>query len=179
MAYFSAGKIATIVANTAVREDQKDMVDLLLDEVAAGFVAEIAEAGAIDEAVEAEIAAQIEDGGAIDDAIDALIAAGIEAAGVIDEAIDAVIAAELEADGAIDDAIDAVIAAELEDGGAIDSAVDGLISAAFDAIEQGSIADLDQDISSTYSESEVQAISDKVDALLAALRLAGIIAQPT
>lgn len=38
------------------------------------------------------------------------------------------------------------------------------------------IADLNQDISVTYVEAEVQAISDKVDALLAALRAAGLLA---
>lgn len=37
----------------------------------------------------------------------------------------------------------------------------------------GTVADLDQTISGTYSQSEVQAISDKVDALLAALRTNG------
>jgi len=38
------------------------------------------------------------------------------------------------------------------------------------------VADLNQDISAAYVEAEVQAISDKVDALLASLRAAGIIA---
>lgn len=38
------------------------------------------------------------------------------------------------------------------------------------------VADLNQDISATYVEAEVQAISDKVDALLAALRAAGLLA---
>jgi acetolactate synthase small subunit len=38
------------------------------------------------------------------------------------------------------------------------------------------VADLDQDISATYVEAEVQAISDKVDALLAAMRTAGLLA---
>ena len=37
------------------------------------------------------------------------------------------------------------------------------------------VADLDQDISATYVEAEVQAISDKVDELQAALREAGVI----
>lgn len=37
------------------------------------------------------------------------------------------------------------------------------------------VADLDQTISGTYSQSEVQAISDKVDALLAALRTSGAV----
>ena len=37
------------------------------------------------------------------------------------------------------------------------------------------VADLDQDISATYAEAEVQAISDKVDELLAALRTAGLL----
>ena len=42
---------------------------------------------------------------------------------------------------------------------------------------QGSaIADLGQDISATYVEAEVQAISDKVDLILAALRAHGLIA---
>ena len=44
------------------------------------------------------------------------------------------------------------------------------------AIPMAAVADLDQDISVGYTESEVQAISDKVDALLAALRTAGILA---
>ena len=38
------------------------------------------------------------------------------------------------------------------------------------------VADLNQDLSAAYVEAEVQAISDKVDALLASLRAAGIIA---
>lgn len=42
--------------------------------------------------------------------------------------------------------------------------------------QQAAIADLAQDISATYVEAEVQAISDKVDAILAALRNAGMIA---
>lgn len=37
------------------------------------------------------------------------------------------------------------------------------------------IADLGQDISATYVEAEIQAISDKVDAILAALRTAGFL----
>lgn len=44
------------------------------------------------------------------------------------------------------------------------------------AIPMAAVADLDQDISVGYVEAEVQAISDKVDALLAALRTAGILA---
>ena len=36
------------------------------------------------------------------------------------------------------------------------------------------VDDLGQDISATYVEAEVQAISDKVDELLAALREAGL-----
>jgi len=46
------------------------------------------------------------------------------------------------------------------------------------ALQDGmdAIADLDQDISATYVEAEVQAISDKVDAILAALRSLGILA---
>ena len=44
------------------------------------------------------------------------------------------------------------------------------------AIPMAAVADLDQDISAGYVEAEVQAISDKVDALLAALRTAGILA---
>ena len=38
------------------------------------------------------------------------------------------------------------------------------------------VTDLNQDISAAYVEAEVQAISDKVDELLASLRAAGIIA---
>jgi hypothetical protein len=37
------------------------------------------------------------------------------------------------------------------------------------------VADLDQDISAGYVEAEVQAISDKVDAILAVLRTAKIL----
>ena len=44
------------------------------------------------------------------------------------------------------------------------------------AIPMAAIADLDQDISAAYVEAEVQALSDKVDALLAALRTAGLLA---
>lgn len=54
-----------------------------------------------------------------------------------------------------------------------------LNTAAGEAREAGqatAVADLDQDISATYVEAEVQAISDKVDALLAALRAAGALA---
>lgn len=43
-------------------------------------------------------------------------------------------------------------------------------------LKGAAVADLDQDISATYAEAEVQAISDKVDALLASLRAAGVIA---
>lgn len=42
--------------------------------------------------------------------------------------------------------------------------------------QQAAIADLNQTISGTYTQAEVQAISDKVDAILAMLRLQGIIA---
>ena len=45
------------------------------------------------------------------------------------------------------------------------------------AFTQGAaVADLNQDISAAYVEAEVQAISDKVDALLASLRAGGFIA---
>lgn len=44
-----------------------------------------------------------------------------------------------------------------------------------EAAQAAAVADLDQDISATYVEAEVQAISDKVDALLAALRAAGLV----
>ena len=43
------------------------------------------------------------------------------------------------------------------------------------ALPMPAVADLDQDISATYVEAEVQAISDKVDALLAALRTAKLL----
>lgn len=42
-------------------------------------------------------------------------------------------------------------------------------------ITQPNIAELDQTISGSYDQAEVQAISDKVDAILAALVLAGVI----
>jgi hypothetical protein len=52
--------------------------------------------------------------------------------------------------------------------------------ATFDGIAkvetQAAIADLDQTIGGSYVQAEVQAISDKMDALLAALRSAEIIA---
>jgi len=41
--------------------------------------------------------------------------------------------------------------------------------------QQSAIADLNQTISGSYTQSEVQAISDKVDAILAALRAIGLI----
>jgi hypothetical protein len=40
---------------------------------------------------------------------------------------------------------------------------------------QGTVASLSQTISGTYTQAEVQAISTKVDAILTALRNAGII----
>jgi hypothetical protein len=48
--------------------------------------------------------------------------------------------------------------------------VEGLVKQA------AAVADLNQDISAAYVEAEVQAISDKVDALLAALRTSGALA---
>jgi len=50
------------------------------------------------------------------------------------------------------------------------------ISLLDDVVQMSAIADLNQDISASYTEAEVQAISDKVDALLAALRTAGLLA---
>ena len=43
------------------------------------------------------------------------------------------------------------------------------------ALPMAAVADLDQNISVGYVESEVQAISDKVDAILAALRTAKLL----
>lgn len=43
-------------------------------------------------------------------------------------------------------------------------------------LQGAAVADLGQVISATYVAAEVQAISDKVDALLASLRTAGVIA---
>lgn len=43
------------------------------------------------------------------------------------------------------------------------------------ALPMAAVADLDQDISVGYVEAEVQAISDKVDALLAVMRTAGLL----
>ncbi len=43
------------------------------------------------------------------------------------------------------------------------------------ALPMAAVADLNQDISATYVEAEVQALSDKVDALLAAMRTAGLL----
>lgn len=59
------------------------------------------------------------------------------------------------------------------DAGAVTVEVEGN---AILAEQQSAIADLNQDISATYVEAEVQAISDKVDAILAALRAHGLIA---
>jgi len=58
---------------------------------------------------------------------------------------------------------------------------DGVVSVEIEgnpilAEQQTAIADLNQDISTTYVEAEVQAISDKVDAILAMLRVHGLIA---
>lgn len=41
--------------------------------------------------------------------------------------------------------------------------------------QAAAVADLNQTISGTYTQAEVQALSDKVDELLAALRAAGLI----
>lgn len=41
-------------------------------------------------------------------------------------------------------------------------------------VDVADVADLNQTISGTYTQAEVQAISDKVDELLAALRAAGL-----
>ena len=43
------------------------------------------------------------------------------------------------------------------------------------ALPMAAVADLDQTISGTYAQAEVQAISDKVDALLAVMRTAGLL----
>lgn len=51
---------------------------------------------------------------------------------------------------------------------ALDDADDNDLSAA------ASVDDLEQTISATYDQEEVQAISDKVDELLAAMRTAGL-----
>lgn len=65
-------------------------------------------------------------------------------------------------------------------GGEIDILSGGALKSAGSAVAliaaQSAIADLNQDISASYVEAEVQAISDKVDAILAALRSAGVIA---
>jgi hypothetical protein len=50
------------------------------------------------------------------------------------------------------------------------------LDALLPAIPQADPSDLNQTISGTYSQSEVQDISDKVDALLALLRSAKILA---
>lgn len=42
--------------------------------------------------------------------------------------------------------------------------------------QSAGVADLNQDISNSFVEAEVQAISDKVDEILAALRTAGLMA---
>lgn len=42
-------------------------------------------------------------------------------------------------------------------------------------LKAAAVADLNQTISGTYAQAEVQAISDKVDALLASLRTAGVL----
>jgi len=43
------------------------------------------------------------------------------------------------------------------------------------ALPMAAVADLDQTISGSYAQAEVQALSDKVDALLAAMRTAGLL----
>lgn len=50
------------------------------------------------------------------------------------------------------------------------------IDTKLEATQGAAVADLNQTISATYNQTEVQALSDKVDELLAALRAAGIIA---
>ena len=50
------------------------------------------------------------------------------------------------------------------------------IDTKLEATQGAVVADLNQTISATYDQTEVQALSDKVDELLAALRAAGIIA---
>lgn len=50
------------------------------------------------------------------------------------------------------------------------------IDTKLEATQGAAVADLNQTISGTYSQAEVQALSDKVDELLAALRASGIIA---
>lgn len=45
-----------------------------------------------------------------------------------------------------------------------------------DVVQMAAVTDLNQTISGTYTDTEVQAISDKVDELLAALRTAGLLA---
>ena len=64
---------------------------------------------------------------------------------------------------------------------AIRNAVDGARDrrnaiALMGELQSAAVTDLNQDISASYAEAEVQAISDKVDELLAALRLAGLLA---
>ena len=49
------------------------------------------------------------------------------------------------------------------------------IQAWYAGIPEPAVSDLNQTISAAYSQSEVQAISDKVDAILGALRAAGIL----
>lgn len=50
------------------------------------------------------------------------------------------------------------------------------IDTKLEATQGAAVADLNQTISVAYTQSEVQALSDKVDELLGALRAAGIIA---
>lgn len=56
------------------------------------------------------------------------------------------------------------------------SALQTNIDAKLTATQGAAVADLNQTISVAYTQSEVQALSDKVDELLGALRAAGIIA---
>jgi len=88
--------------------------------------------------------------------------------------IAAAIAADIDAEvsGDIAAAISAAITAELGAEGDITAAIEGALA----AIQAGNIPDLNQDISATYVEAEVQAISDKVDTILGALKTNGIIA---
>jgi hypothetical protein len=58
------------------------------------------------------------------------------------------------------------------------SALSSALTSYFEAIRPdyaaNNVADLDQDVSAGYVEAEVQAISDKVDAILLALKSAGV-----
>lgn len=150
-AYLSAAKKAAILAR--MRSPLKASVQILLDETALAVAQGVTDAGT-------------NGGTAITAAIDNDPAGAIYTAAQswIGDAIDAAIVEN----GAIEDAINATPESDLS----------LALTAHFEGIRAdyaaSNVADLDQDVSAAYVEAEVQAISDKVDAILSALKSAGV-----